>query len=1498
MFSGSNSYLGGANSGRQGPPPFGAPPQYGAPQPQQPPNAFGSQQTGFGGGMQPQFTGVPPQNQQMNFQAPQQQQQYTGYPGPAQQSQPQLAQTTPQSQFQTGQQSLPPQVPQQTGQTSAQMAQSFQSNAAPEPQARPAPQGGAKIPNIRLSFVTAQDQAKFEQLFKSAVGNSSALSGDKARDLLLRSKLQGDALSHIWTLSDTTKSGQLLFPEFALAMYLCNLKLVGKEMPQVLPEKIANEVSSMVDIISFGVPDEAPQAAPRNNAPSFDPPLRQNAMSPPAPQQPQPQQASNAQLLSQMSAQPTGFQPQPTGFQGQPGFPSQNTGLPQQPNNFQPQPTGFQPQPTGFQQPTGPPGSYQGPRPPMPPMPTGFGPNLSPSGTGVPAPLNAQPTGRPGQWGLVNAPSTGLPNIDALQQRMLPQAGREGGFTTAGLAGSATVPWAVTKEEKKIYDQLFRAWDGFNKGFIGGDVSIEIFGQSGLDKPDLERIWTLADHGNKGRLNLDEFAVAMHLIYRKLNNYPLPNRLPPELVPPSTRNFTDSIGTVKSLLSQDAESRKTSGATLLPQKTGVSYLKNHSFRADSGPLSSSRKDATVYRNNDDDVGYRSSARRRLGAGGDRRSPSPAQPSSPSSERSNDELSLEQLQKKVREKQVLLDAIDFKDENAADEDDALDRRDKREAEDLYERIRHIQEDIDSHPNSVLQGGDSSAERRALRRQLQRLTDRLPEIASNVRRIERQIADSQLELFRLKDAKAHPGSASSIVGTGPGGAVTEADRLKARAKAMMQQRSAALTGKSASADDEDPMAASRRLEEESSRVRSEREKNERMVKDVEESVNDYGKGLEDSLREGATDSSKEHEKRRWEDALGVEDEVKDFIYDLQRSSRSTKIRREESERPSQSRGARGADQRVERSADVTPTRFESPARASESPARGATASPGAGSYSSYKTAEERAAFIKQQAEQRMAERLAALGIRAPSKAGESADQRQERERKAREDRIRQAEEEDSRREQERQKRLADEGIIPPTSSKQSGKKPPPPPTRKGIKNEGGDEDTEGKRSEEHDVKEAALKTEQEVQERETKHMEVETRRQEDDLAKEREAAEARLKALEEQVKQGKVKKEEEKRRKQAAQRESKEKEGRVAAQRAELEAARERERQLQLQLEQLGDEDSSDDEGPQDITPQGTTPTMSQELPRDNFSPPPRQASVTPVSSSQATSPPAVTSPPPTAPPSVPDSENKNPFLKKMAQSSTEQPAATSTSSITSPSGGTPAEVSTNPFHRLTQQDSNAATNRSRSSTSESANANGAAVTSHTTGGGRPSRIRPEEDEWSVVDSDNSSSEDEDEDTPAGTGRSNAAALASVLFGTMGPPRPLSAADNKASPTVASPSSPSVRDAPTAPPAPPPPAPPMPGSDAPPPPPMPGSDAPPPPPMPGSGAPAAPPPPPPPMPGSSGAPGGPPPPPPMPPSATAAPQNRGALLGEIQGGKPLKKTQTKDRSQSGVAGKVLG
>lgn len=86
--------------------------------------------------------------------------------------------------------------PQPTG--FSQMAASFQTGGQSAPKPAQASKG-TKIPNIRLSFITAQDQAKFETLFKSAVGDGqTTMSGEKARDILMRSRLDGEYLSQIW----------------------------------------------------------------------------------------------------------------------------------------------------------------------------------------------------------------------------------------------------------------------------------------------------------------------------------------------------------------------------------------------------------------------------------------------------------------------------------------------------------------------------------------------------------------------------------------------------------------------------------------------------------------------------------------------------------------------------------------------------------------------------------------------------------------------------------------------------------------------------------------------------------------------------------------------------------------------------------------------------------------------------------------------------------------------------------------------------------------------------------------------------------------------------------------------------------------------------------------------------------------------------------------------------------------------------------------------------
>ena len=72
---------------------------------------------------------------------------------------------------------LPALTSARTGLTSSQMAQSFTGVGPARPSSDSTTATAVKIPKIRLSFLAAQDQAKFEQLFKSAVGEGQALSG-------------------------------------------------------------------------------------------------------------------------------------------------------------------------------------------------------------------------------------------------------------------------------------------------------------------------------------------------------------------------------------------------------------------------------------------------------------------------------------------------------------------------------------------------------------------------------------------------------------------------------------------------------------------------------------------------------------------------------------------------------------------------------------------------------------------------------------------------------------------------------------------------------------------------------------------------------------------------------------------------------------------------------------------------------------------------------------------------------------------------------------------------------------------------------------------------------------------------------------------------------------------------------------------------------------------------------------------------------------------------
>uniref|UniRef100_A0A8C3SAT9 Epidermal growth factor receptor pathway substrate 15 like 1 n=1 Tax=Chelydra serpentina TaxID=8475 RepID=A0A8C3SAT9_CHESE len=99
---------------------------------------------------------------------------------------------------------------------------------------------------------------------------------------------------------------------------------------------------------------------------------------------------------------------------------------------------------------------------------------------------------------------------------------------------STEAHWAVRVEEKAKFDGIFESLLPAN-GLLSGDKVKPVLMNSKLPLDILGRVWDLSDIDKDGHLDKDEFAVAMHLVYRALEKEPVPSVLPPPLIPPSKR---------------------------------------------------------------------------------------------------------------------------------------------------------------------------------------------------------------------------------------------------------------------------------------------------------------------------------------------------------------------------------------------------------------------------------------------------------------------------------------------------------------------------------------------------------------------------------------------------------------------------------------------------------------------------------------------------------------------------------------------------------------------------------------------------------------------------------------------------------------------------------------------------------------------------------------------------------------------------------------------------
>ncbi|KAJ7756806.1 hypothetical protein DFH07DRAFT_958946 [Mycena maculata] len=92
---------------------------------------------------------------------------------------------------------------------------------------------------------TPADKAKFHTMFLRSGPVDGLLSGEKAQDVFIKSKLPTETLGLIWNLADTQDRGKLDSTDFAIGMYLIQATMTGQlsSIPNALPPGFYQQVT-------------------------------------------------------------------------------------------------------------------------------------------------------------------------------------------------------------------------------------------------------------------------------------------------------------------------------------------------------------------------------------------------------------------------------------------------------------------------------------------------------------------------------------------------------------------------------------------------------------------------------------------------------------------------------------------------------------------------------------------------------------------------------------------------------------------------------------------------------------------------------------------------------------------------------------------------------------------------------------------------------------------------------------------------------------------------------------------------------------------------------------------------------------------------------------------------------------------------------------------------------------------------------------------------------
>lgn len=471
----------------------------------------------------------------------------------------------------------------------------------------------------------------------------------------------------------------------------------------------------------------------------------------------------------------------------------------------------------------------------------------------------------------------------------------------------------ISPQEKQLFSKIFENYDINKKGLINADVSAEIFRKSGLNREELEKVWDLITRPNQSKLDKESFQLGMWLVYKRLNGYPIPEYLPDSLKPSSLKILDD----VKS------------------------KLKANPYVSNVKRSSNSKINASRFKNNDDELVMSVSRHRRRRA---------TDSNEQTKEKENiklsiEKLSTEELKKAIWEKKILLEAIKDDSENVE-----IDLQSK-EIEDL-KAIEKLKEDIKNLP-SVSNSSNSNSE---LKSKFNELLIKVPNLINEISFTISTIKNLKLDLYKIENP-------SVILGSGPNGEVTDSDRKKFKSKQLLAIKMAKLTGKPLDPEVENYNHQEEKLHEEVEKIQKDNETNQKVIKDIEDSISELSKSITTALNKG--NNYEDENYKKYELGIGVQPEIQELIKTFRIENLSNRFTNNLSFNEPAPRIISAPSSIASSSIPSTPVEAPNPR-----------------TVTNFKSQEERKAYIREQARKKMSEKLAKFGIRSASSSGVSS------------------------------------------------------------------------------------------------------------------------------------------------------------------------------------------------------------------------------------------------------------------------------------------------------------------------------------------------------------------------------------------------------------------------------------------------------------------------------------------------------------------------------------